>query len=106
MNFSFKVTYLTFHARSLNYPPSMGADALPPRLLWKGHAMPANFVLGRWTVAPGLSVGFTFSWPPGQHPNKGPVFVMLSPDRPPRPEDVKITILNYAQARSVEGPVY
>jgi|SRR6516165_2879837 hypothetical protein len=68
--------------------------------------MPANFVLGRWTVDPGLSVGFSFSWPPGQHPNKGPVFVMLSPDRPPRPEDVKMTILNYAQARSVEGPVY
>jgi len=69
--------------------------------------MAADFVLGRWTIPPGNDVlWFSFSWSPGQHPNKGPVFCMLSPDHPPKAEDVKMTISNYAQARSVEGPVY
>jgi hypothetical protein len=69
--------------------------------------MPADFVLGRWTIPPGNHVlWFTFWWQPGQHPNKGPVFCMLSPDHPATPEDVKLTIDNYAQARGPSGPVY
>jgi hypothetical protein len=69
--------------------------------------MAADFVTGRFTIPPGSNVlSFSFSWPPGQHPNKGPVFCMWSPDHPARPEDVKLTINSYAQARSVEGPVY
>lgn len=31
---------------------------------------------------------------------------MLSPDHPTNREDVKLTIDGYAQARSIEGPVY
>ena len=69
--------------------------------------MPADFVLGRWTIPPGNDVlWFTFWWQPGQHPNKGPVFCMLSPDHPATPEDVKLTIDHYAQARGPSGPVY
>ena len=69
--------------------------------------MAAGFVLGRWTIPPGNHVlSFSFSWPPGQNPNKGPVFCMLSPDHPTDREDVKLTIDGYAQARSIEGPVY
>jgi hypothetical protein len=69
--------------------------------------MPANFVWGAWTIPPGTHVlSFSFSWPPGSHPNKGPVFCMLSPSHPAKSEDVKITIDGYAQGRSAEGPVY
>lgn len=69
--------------------------------------MPANFVWGAWTIPPGTHVlSFSFSWPPGSHPNKGPVFCMLSPSHPAKAEDVKITIDGYAEGRSVEGPVY
>ena len=54
--------------------------------------MAAGFVLGRWTILPGNHVlSFSFSWPPGQNPNKGPVFCMLSPDHPANREDVKLT---------------
>jgi hypothetical protein len=70
-------------------------------------AMPADFVSGGWTVPPGdPSLEFWFSWPPGSHPNKGPVFCMWSPNQPERAEDVKLWITEYANARSVEGPVY
>jgi hypothetical protein len=69
--------------------------------------MPADFALGRWTIPPGHHVlSFWFAWPQGQHPNKGPVFVMLSPDHPKVAEDVKLIIDEYAEARSAEGPVY
>jgi hypothetical protein len=69
--------------------------------------MPANFVTGTFTIPPGdPAVSFSFSWPPGSHPNKGPVLCMWSPDHPKNREDVKLTITRYAQARSVQGPVY
>jgi hypothetical protein len=69
--------------------------------------MAADFVFGGITVAPGRQTWwFTFWWPPGQHPNKGPVFCMASPDHPATPTDIKLVIEDYAQARSVEGPVY
>jgi hypothetical protein len=69
--------------------------------------MPASFVLGPWTIPPGDHIlSFTFGWAPGQHPNQGPVLCMLSPNHPATPEDVKLTIDGYAQARSVQGPVY
>lgn len=69
--------------------------------------MPANFVVGDLTIPPGNnSTGFTFSWPPGQQPNKGPVFIMLSPNHPSRPEDVRLTVHPYSKCRSSSGPVY
>jgi hypothetical protein len=69
--------------------------------------MPADFVLGTWTIPPGKEVlSFSFSWQPGQNPNKGPVLCMLSPSHPANPEDVKMTITGYAQARGAAGPVY
>jgi hypothetical protein len=69
--------------------------------------MPAEFVVGPFTIGPGdPACGFVFSWSPGQHPNKGPVFGMFSPFHPPKAEDVKMWITNYGQGRSVQGPVY
>ena len=69
--------------------------------------MPAHFVVGPFTIPPGEHVlSFSFSWPPGQHPNNGPVFCMWSPDHPAKPEEVKLTIDGYAQGRSVGGPVF
>jgi hypothetical protein len=69
--------------------------------------MPASFVFGGITVAPGRQTWwFTFSWPPGQHPNKGPVFCVASPNHPADRVDIKLVIEDYAQARSTEGPVY
>jgi|SoimicMinimDraft_3_1059731.scaffolds.fasta_scaffold137712_2 hypothetical protein len=68
--------------------------------------MPASFVSGRWTIPPGVhSTGFTWNWPPGQRPNKGPMVVILSPDHPPRPEEVKLSIDNFGQVRTQQGPV-
>jgi hypothetical protein len=73
----------------------------------KGEAMPADFVSGTFTIPPGNNVvGFSFSWSPGQHPNKGPVFCMWSPGHPAKPEDVTLTINGYAQGRGKSGPVY
>lgn len=69
--------------------------------------MPADFVFGGITVAPGRQTWwFTFSWQPGDHPNKGPVFCMASPDHPPTAVDIKLVIEDYAQCRSTQGPVY
>lgn len=69
--------------------------------------MAADFVFRTVTVAPGRqTVWFTFSWPPGQHPNKGPVLCMASPDHPATQVDIKLVIEDYAQARSTAGPVY
>jgi hypothetical protein len=70
--------------------------------------MPADFVFRTVTVAPGRqTVWFTFSWQPGNHPNKGPILVMASPDRPAQPTtDTKLVIEDYGQVRSIAGPVY
>jgi len=69
--------------------------------------MPADFVVGPFTIGSGNpSVSFSFSWPPGQHPNKGLVFCMWSPNHPQQAEDVKLWITDYAMARGVSGPVY
>jgi hypothetical protein len=67
----------------------------------------ADFKFSTVTVAPGRkTVWFTFSWPPGQHPNKGPVLVQASPDHPKDNVDIKLVIEDYAQGRSTQGPVY
>ena len=56
--------------------------------------MPAEFVVGPFTIPPGEHVlWFSFSWAPGQHPNKGPVFCMWSPDHPAKPEEVKLQLM-------------
>jgi hypothetical protein len=69
--------------------------------------MAADFVFRTVTVAPGnQTVWFTFSWAQGDHPNKGPVLCMASPDHPAQPADTKLVIENYGQARSAAGPVY
>jgi hypothetical protein len=69
--------------------------------------MAADFVFRTVTVAPGRkTVWFTFSWQPGQHPNKGPVFVMASPDHPEPAADIQLVIEDYGQDRSTQGPVY
>ncbi|WP_155981528.1 hypothetical protein [Nocardia sp. BMG111209] len=69
--------------------------------------MAADFVFGTATIAPGNeTLWFTFSWPPGQNPNKGPVVCVVSPNHPAVAEDVKLTITHFAQARSAQGPVY
>jgi hypothetical protein len=72
--------------------------------------MPASFVSGKWTIPPGnQSIGFTWLWPPtppGNHPNRGPMVCILSPDRPATPEEVKLSIDDFAQGRTTQGPVY
>ena len=67
--------------------------------------MPADFKFDTVTVAPGENtVWFTFSW--DDHPNKGPVVVQASPGHPKDKVDVKLTIEDYSQCRSTQGPVY
>jgi hypothetical protein len=69
--------------------------------------MPADFVVGPFTIGSGdPAASFSFSWSPGQHPNKGPVFCMFSPNHPAKPEEVRMWITDYAMGRSVNGPVF
>jgi hypothetical protein len=75
--------------------------------------MPASFVSGKWTIPPGNhSIGFTWLWPPTpppappNFPNRGPIVCILSPDKPPTPEDVRLTIDDFAQGRTTQGGVY
>jgi len=69
--------------------------------------MPADFTFGGITVAPGRQTWwFTYTWPPGDHPNKGPILFTASPGHPQDHVDVKLTIEDYSQARSAQGPVY
>jgi hypothetical protein len=68
--------------------------------------MPASVVFRTVTVAPGRqTVWFTFSWAPGDHPNKGPVYCIASPDHPADPAGIKLVVEDFGQARSPEGPV-
>jgi hypothetical protein len=70
--------------------------------------MPADLVFRTVTVAPGRqTVWFTYGWQPGDHPNRGPILFMASPDSPTQPdEDTKLVIEDYGQVRSKAGPVY
>src|SRR5262249_53723456 len=73
----------------------------------KGDVMPADLVFRTVTVAPGRqTVWFTFSWPPGQHPNRGPVLCLASPDNPGTHAEIQLVIEDFGQVRSTEGPVY
>jgi hypothetical protein len=68
--------------------------------------MPADFIQAKFTVPPGKHVlSFYFNWVAGNHPNKGPVVCIISPDNPPTDEEAKLIIEDFGCARKGSGPV-
>jgi hypothetical protein len=68
--------------------------------------MPESFVFDDMTVAPGrrtLSLGF--EWPTKDHPSRGPVYLVATPD-PRGPVEIKLVIEDFACCRHPHGPVF
>jgi hypothetical protein len=64
--------------------------------------MPASVVFRAVTVAPGRQTAwFSFEWLPGDHPNRGPVAIIASPDSAGE-VNAKLVIEDFGQCRAAQ----
>jgi hypothetical protein len=68
--------------------------------------MPESFVFPGFTIEPGRrTVSLGFEWATKDHPSRGPICLMASPD-PMGPVEIKLVIEDFANCRHPHGVVF